>query len=111
VLEKEQQALAAAEKRAHVANIVRKSLYGLAVLMALFALWKIIRSFRTEIQPLEEDEIPFGNEDIAQEIPTETQRKIQIQQKVATLSTENPQEAAKLLKAWIVEEVEENAET
>ena len=109
-LEREQLALAAAEKRAHMASLIRKILYGLAALIALFALWKIIRSFKTEIQPLEEDEIPFGNEDIAQEIPTETQRKIQIQQKVATLSNENPEEAAKLLKAWIVEEVEENAE-
>ncbi len=109
--EKEQMALVAAEKRARVARMIRSGLYGLAGVVALFALWKILRSFRTEIQPLDEEEIPFGNEDIAQEIPTEIQRKIQIQQKVANLSTENPEEAAKLLKAWIVEEVTEDAET
>ena len=105
-LQKEQKALAVAEKHAFWAGIIRKLLYGLSALLAIFGLIKIFRSFKTEFHPLTETELPFGDQDVAQEIPLETQKKIQIQQKVANLTGENPSGAAKLLKAWLVEEVE-----
>ncbi len=109
-LHKEQEALARAEKQAFWAGIIRKGLYGLSIVLVLFGVMKIIRSFKTEIQPLKDTELPFGDDEIVQEIPLETQKKIQIQQKVANLTSENPDGAAKLLKAWLVNEVEdENA--
>ncbi|NOY77385.1 MAG: flagellar M-ring protein FliF [Calditrichaeota bacterium] len=106
-LQKEQAAFARAEKQAFWAGIIRKGLYGLSFLFVLFGLMKIIRSFKTEIRPLRNTELPFGGEELVQEIPIETQKKIQIQQKVANLTSENPDGAAKLLKAWLVDEVEE----
>jgi len=106
-LQKEQEALARAEKQAFWAGIIRKGLYGLSLLLVLFGLMKIIRSFKMEIHPLMNTGLPFGDEDLVQEIPLETQKKIQIQQKVANLTSENPDGAAKLLKAWLVDEVEE----
>ncbi len=106
-LHEEQTALAKAEKQAFWAGIIRKLLYGLSVLLVLFGLVKIFRSFKTEIQPLKNTELLFGDEDVVQKIPLETQKKIQVQQKVANLTSENPGGAAKLLKAWLVDEVEE----
>ncbi|GBE27911.1 flagellar M-ring protein [bacterium BMS3Bbin03] len=107
LMENEQAAFAAAGKHAFWADIIRKALYGLSILIGLFGLMKIIRSFKMEIRPLKDAELPFGDAEIAHEIPIETQKKIQIQQKVASLTNENPNGAAKLLKAWLVDEAEE----
>lgn len=104
---KEQAALAKAEKQAFWAEIIRKLLYGLSALLVIFGLVKLFRSFKTEIHPLKNTELPFSDEDVVHEIPLETQKKIHIQQKVANLTSENPDGAAKLLKAWLVDEAEE----
>jgi len=99
-LEEEQEAIKKMERKEFWTKVANKAVMGISILIALFVLRTMMKKVKATISAAGRGK-PKA---LPERMPLEIEENIKIQQQVSNLSKENPSEAAKLLKAWLVEE-------
>ncbi len=92
---------------------VKKAIYLLLFLAVLFVLWRIYKSYKMVFMPIPTEQelaLEGGNENYEEGLLLEKNEQVRLQQKVASLSKKNPPDAAKLIKAWLTEDLEKDSE-
>lgn len=106
--ERERAELAEYEKKRFWETLIKKGIYGLLFFAVAFLLWKVIRSFKTLILPYiphRYGELEAARSEMEMDLLQENKEHIRLQQTLANLSKKNPGDAAKLVKVWLVEDV------
>ena len=105
-LEQDERALQQMERRLFWEHMLKRIFYLLLLLGIGFGLYKIIASFRTILLPHMRPVLSLdsGGEPVNLELPPDIKNNVRLQQTIASLTREKPDDAAKLLKAWLVEE-------
>ena len=108
-LEQEERALQQMERRLFWERMLKRLAYLLLILGLGFGLYKVVTSFKTILVPHMQPVLSLepGGEAMTLELPPDIKNNVRLQQTIATLTREKPDDAAKLLKAWLVEEVNE----
>lgn len=106
----EEKAMRRMERQMFWQQMLKRFFLLLLVLGIGYGLWKIIGSFKTYFVPHTAPVLALetGEEGpMNLELPPEIKNNVRLQQTIATLTREKPDDAAKLLKAWLIEDEHE----
>ena len=107
IQDQEAVAMAEFEKKIFWENTIKKAIYLLVTLAIAFAFFKIYRSFKTIIMPYfpnKKSLVSPNEQELELDLFQENPEHVQLQKTIAKLSKTNPGDAAKLVKAWLVED-------
>jgi len=109
-VEQEKTELTQFEKKIFWEKIIRWVVYLLLALVVVYALWRVIKAFKTVLtsNPTQQPStfsIPTSSQEaIEMELLPEMKNNLELQKSIAGLTKKNPDDAAKLLKAWLAED-------
>ncbi|HDI52180.1 MAG TPA: hypothetical protein ENF45_06080, partial [Bacteroidetes bacterium] len=105
-IEEQEKYLNKFEKQLFLEKVLHKVLYGFLLIVLFLVLRKLFKKFKP-LFSYTANILPPGTENLPTAVPADAQRRIMMQQKVSRLTKEQPEDTAKLLKAWLVEEENE----
>ena len=105
-IEEQEKYLNKFEKQLFLEKVLHKVLYGFLLIVLFLVLRKLFKKFKP-LFSYTANILPPGTENFPAAVPADAQRRIMMQQKVSRLTKEQPEDTAKLLKAWLVEEENE----
>ena len=107
--EQEKLALAEFEKRTSFEKNVKLAVYLLIVLLVLFVVVKVMKFIKKIITPYLSEKnrsLPGLDDNIDIGMLNESKDNIRLQQLVSNMSKKNPEDAAKLVKTWLIEDAD-----
>lgn len=100
------------ERKMFWEKTVKRIIYLILFLSVLFVIWRIYKSYKILFMPVPTEQelaLEEGSESYEEGLLLENSEQVRLQQKVTNLSKKNPPDAAKLIRAWLIEDLEEDA--